>query len=239
MSAANAATGATHDPALDLKQRLARGDMIAMVNLAGDNADLMDSLKRYGADLAFIDCERTGIGIDTATQLIRAARAAGLPGVVRSAHADPATLVQLLDRKADGLVIPHVDSAEQARAIVRLVDYACGDDAARRLVIVQIETPAAVACVDELAQVQGVDAFLIGPNDLAYEMTGVRGARTAETERAIDHVCARLSAAGRRFGMPSRIEEMATFRQRGCTLLYYPVEWLLARALKELRAALA
>lgn len=222
----------------ELKQRLRRGDTVVAVNLAGANPDLMESLKRFGADLAFIDCERTGIGIDTAAQLIRAARACGLASVVRSPNADPATLVQFLDRKADGLVVPHVDTPAQAAAVVELTRYACGDEAGKRLVIVQIETRKAVECVDDLAQVEGIDAYLIGPNDLAYDLTGRRGARTPETEQALDHVCARLAAAGRRFGMPSRIDELPTFRRRGCTLLYYPVEWLIERALGELKTAL-
>ena len=221
-----------------VKERLRRGEAVVAVNLAGDNPDLVEPLQRFGADLAFIDCERTGIGLDAATALIRAARACGLASVVRSPNGDPATLVQFLDRKAGGLVVPHVDTPEQAAAIVELTRYACGDDAANRLVVVQVETRKAVACIDELARVDGVDAFLIGPNDLAYDLTGRRGARTAETEQALDHVCARLSAAGRRFGMPSRIDELPVFQRRGCTLLYYPAEWLLERALGELKAAL-
>ena len=221
-----------------VKARLQRGETIVAVNLAGDNPDLLEPLQRFGADLAFIDCERTGIGLDAAAGLIRAARACGLPSLVRSPSDDPATLVQFLDRKAGGLVVPHVDTPEQAAAVVELTRYACGDDAANRLVVVQVETRRAVACIDALAQVAGIDAFLLGPNDLAYDMTGRRGARTAETEQALDHVCARLAAAGRRFGMPSRLDELPTFRRRGCTLLYYPVEWLLERALGELKAAL-
>jgi 4-hydroxy-2-oxoheptanedioate aldolase len=222
----------------DVKQRLRSGETVLAVNLGGANPDLTEPLKRFGADIGFIDCERTGIGIDTAAQLIFAARACGLPTVVRSPSDDPATLVQFLDRKADGLVVPHVDTPAQAAAVVELTRYACGEDAGKRLVIVQIETRKAVDCVDELAQVDGVDAYLIGPNDLAYDLTGKRGARTPETERAIDHVCARLAAAGRRFGMPSRIDEMPTFQRRGCTLLYYPVEWLIERSLTELKTAL-
>ena len=221
-----------------VKERLGRGETIVAVNLAGDNADLVEPLRRFGADLAFIDCERTGIGLDAATGLIRAARACGLACVVRSPSDDPATLVPFLDRKATGLVVPHVDTPEQAAAVVALTRYACGDDAANRLVVVQVETRRAVEGIDALAQVEGIDAFLLGPNDLAHDMTGQRGARTVETEQAIDHVCARLAAAGRRYGMPSRIDELPVFRRRGCTLLYYPVEWLLERALGELKAAL-
>lgn len=149
-------------------------------------------------------------------------------------------LVRYLDRKADGIVVPHVESAEEAAAVVELVRYACGADAAAsKLVLVQIETRAAVQAVDAMAAVPGVDVFLIGPNDLSYEMTGTRGARTPEVEQAIEHVCARLRHAGRDFGMPARIHEIARFRSLGATLLYYPVEWLLECALQELARAIA
>jgi len=116
-----------------IKERLRRGDPIVAVSLAGDNPDLVEPLQRFGADLAFIDCERTGIGLDAATRIIRAARACGLPSVVRSPSDDAATLVQFLDRKATGLVVPHVDTPAQAAAVVELTRYACGDDAAYRL----------------------------------------------------------------------------------------------------------
>ena len=59
-----------------VKQKMARGEAAVVVNLAGHNPDLLEPLARWGADVAFIDCERTGIGIDAASDLIRAARAA-------------------------------------------------------------------------------------------------------------------------------------------------------------------
>jgi len=222
-----------------IKEKLSRGEVAIAVNLGGRNPDIVEHLARLGADLAFIDCERTGIGLEAATDLIRAARAAGLPCVVRSWSRAPEVLVRYLDRKADGIVVPHVDSAEEAAAVVELVRYACGGAAAGKLVFVQIETKAAVKAIDAMAAVPGVDAFLIGPNDLSYEMTGTRGARTPEVEQAIEHVAARLRHAGRAFGMPARLNEIARFRALGASLLYYPVEWLLERALDELKRTIA
>lgn len=218
-----------------IKERMADGEVVIAVNLAGDNPDIVEPLLRSGADLAFIDCERTGIGLDAATQLIRAGRAAGLPAVVRSWSRAPEVIVQYFDRKADGVVVPHVDSAEEAAAIVEVVRYACAGAVADKLLVVQVETPAAVRAVDAMAAVQGVDVFLIGPNDLAYEMTGTRGARTPEVTQAVDFVASRLRHAGRAFGMPARLEEIPAFRALGATFLYYPVEWLLERALAEVR----
>ena len=216
-----------------------RGEVAVPVNLSGRNPDIVEHLARLGADLAFIDCERTGIGLDAATDLIRASRAAGLPCVVRSWSRSPEVLVRYLDRKADGIVVPHVESAAEAASIVELVRYACGGAAADKLVVVQIETQAAVKVVDAMAAVPGVDVFLVGPNDLSYEMTGTRGARTPEVNQAIEHVAARLRHAGRAFGMPARLNEIAAFRALGATFLYYPVEWLLERGLEELKRATA
>lgn len=221
-----------------IKQRMRAGEPVVAVNIGGANPDLVELLAGAGADIAFIDCERTGIGLDAATHALRAARAAGIAGVVRSASADPAVLVSYLDRKADGIVVPHVDDARQARQIVQVVRYACGAAAERKLVIPQIETRAAVANVAELAAVEGVDAFLIGPNDLGYDLTGNRGGESAELTAAIGTVVRELKAQGRAFGMPARFERIDAFRALGATLLYYPVEWLLERAMAELKGVL-
>ncbi|MEO7404288.1 MAG: aldolase/citrate lyase family protein, partial [Burkholderiales bacterium] len=142
---------------IELKRKIAAGEPIVAVNVGGGNADMVEGLGRLGGDVAFIDCERTGIGLDVATQVIRAARVGGIPAVVRSWSRDPEVLVQYLDRKVDGLVVPHVESAAEAASIVELVRYACGKDADKKVVIVQIETTAAVKAVDELAAVQGID----------------------------------------------------------------------------------
>ena len=97
-----------------LKEKMRRGEVAIAVNIGGHNADIIEPLARLGADVAFIDCERTGIGLDAATDLIRASRAAGLPCVVRSWSKAPEVLVRYLDRKVDGIVVPHVDSLEEA-----------------------------------------------------------------------------------------------------------------------------
>jgi 2-keto-3-deoxy-L-rhamnonate aldolase RhmA len=71
-----------------IKMKLACGEPVIAVNVGG-NPDVVEMLGRYGTDMAFIDCERTGLGLNTATQLIRAARASGLPSVVRSWSREP------------------------------------------------------------------------------------------------------------------------------------------------------
>jgi 4-hydroxy-2-oxoheptanedioate aldolase len=220
------------------KQRLIDGKPVIAVNVGGRNPDIIPALAKFGAHCAFIDCERTGIGIDAATDLIRAAKVAGISSIVRSYSKDPAVLVQYLDRQADGLVMPHVNTAKEAEDLVELVRYACGPTAATRTVIVQIETKEAIEALDEMISVKGVDAFLIGPSDLAYSLMGQRGAQTPEVNAAVDYAARRFRDAGRPFGLPARFNELTRFNERGANFLYYPVEWLLERALSELSTAI-
>ena len=202
------------------QQRLKDGKTVIAVNVAGKNPDVMQALSKSGAHMAFIDCERTGIGIDAATELIRAAKLANLTAIVRSWSKDPTVLVQYLDRQ------------------VELFRYACGDKSADKTIIVQIETVEAINNLDAIMQVPGVDAYLIGPNDLAYDMTGVRGARTPDVLNMVDHVSERLRLAEKRFGMPADWSQLEHFQKLGATFLYFPIEWLIDKALKDLNGLL-
>ena len=222
-----------------IKQRFRDQQHVIAVNVGGRNPDVMGVLASAGAHAAFIDCERTGIGLDVATELIRAAKVAGLTSLVRSWSKDPAVLVQFMDRKVDGLVVPHINCAQDAIDVVELVRYACGDDKApSKIVIVQIETREAIEALDEIMAVPGVDAYLIGPNDLAYSLMGQRSARTPDVLAAVDGIAKRLKAAGKPFGLPGKLDELPDFVASGACLLYYPIEWLLTSALKDLNARL-
>lgn len=221
-----------------VKKKLAAGEPVITVNLWGDNPDVLELLARFGADLAFVDCERTGLGLDAATGLLRAAKAAGLPAVVRSWSHQAEVLVQYLDRKASGLVVPRIETAQQARDVVEVVRFACAD-AAERLVILQVESRVGIAAAREIAAVPGVDAILVGPSDLAYDMTGVRGNINDAVHAAIDGLCATLREVGKPFGMPVGMGDLARFRGRGATLVYYPLAQVVERGLAEIRGALA
>lgn len=211
---------------------LRQGATVNMVNVGGRNPDIVSLLKRCGADAAFIDCERTGIGLDAASDVIVAARACGLPAVVRSHSRAGPELVRFLDRGADALVVPHIGSAKQVREAVEVMRYACGDEVAGRALIIQIETRGALQELEAIAEVQGVDAFLLGPNDIAYELAGARGQHTPVSMAALERACDTLRELKRPFGYPARPAELAKFSRRGASLLYVSVEWLLDTGLR-------
>src|SRR5690606_17057855 len=185
-----------------VKKRIKAGESVIVVNIGGFNPDTLEALKLCGVDLAFIDCERTGLGLDTATELIRAARACGLPSVVRTWSREPEVIVQYLDRKTDGIVVPRIDTAEEARAVVESVKSCCCDDCDNKLIIPQIESTTATANVQKLTKVRGIATFPIAPPDHANDITGKRGADNNEPQQCIGSLCGQLVDKRGRYGLP-------------------------------------
>lgn len=151
-----------------------------------------------GFDFLFIDLEHSAMSVDTATQIAVAANDAGIAPLVRVPELDHRMAARVLDAGAMGTVMPHVNSAEEAKAIVReqkfppqgrrsagggLVHYGFGPvnetealAELNRLLLttVMLETKDAVKQADEIAAVDGVDVVMIGTGDLTTEL-GLRG----------------------------------------------------------------
>ena len=154
--------------------------------------------KAAGFDWLFIDAEHGFISTAEIAQICIAALPHGVVPIVRicSGALDDGT--RALDNGALGLVVPHVDTPEQARALVDAFRFAPmghrstgGSNAAfgyrppaaaeaqkvlnaEILIIPMIETPQAVENADAIAAIEGIDALLIGTNDLSLEM-GISG----------------------------------------------------------------
>jgi 2-keto-3-deoxy-L-rhamnonate aldolase RhmA len=167
------------------------------INLARTNP-ITQLAKTAGFDWLFIDCEHSSMDLDTAAQLSAASLTVGVTPVVRVAGFEHWHASRLLDNGAQGIVFPHVDDAAQAKRVADACRYppvgkrSMGGalqqhgfapmpvgDAARlaneeTLVVVMIESPQGVANADEIAATKGVDALLIGTNDLCFEM-GIPG----------------------------------------------------------------
>lgn len=168
-----------------------------------------------GADFVTVDTEHAAVGIETAENLVRAVEAAGdAAPVVRVPAADPVRIKRVLDTGVQGVMVPRVESASEARTVVeacqyppvgirgtaagRAADYgrtfeeylATADETIAR--IVQVETERAVAEVEAIAAVEGVDALFVGPADLStalgvpldYDADEFRAAARAVTDAA-------------------------------------------------------
>ncbi len=160
--------------------------------------DIAQIAKTCGYDWLFIDCEHNSMDVDTAAQIAAASLAVGVTPIARVAGFEHWHASRLLDNGAQGIVFPHVDSALVAQRVANACRFPPAGkrsmggglqqlgfasmplgDAARivneeTLVVVMIESPEGVASCEEIAAVKGVDALLIGTNDLCFEM-GIPG----------------------------------------------------------------
>lgn len=161
-------------------------------------AEIAVLARALGFDWLFVDLEHNALSIDTAAQICLAAQAAGPPALVRIPGDDPLTASRLLDGGATGIVVPHVDTPEQIAPVLARCRFAphgrrsiggplpqlgyaalpAEEHMARAdagtLIVAMIESPHAVANAGALAALDGVDALLMGSNDLALEM-GIPG----------------------------------------------------------------
>ncbi|MHA6794587.1 HpcH/HpaI aldolase family protein [Pseudonocardia bannensis] len=147
-------------------------------------AELMGAV---GFDFVCIDTQHGLIGDDALLPMLQALDATGTPALVRVAGNDPVPVSRALDRGAAGVIVPLVNSADEARRAVAACHYpprgarsfgptrvtwgaraaATADGAEPPVCIVMVETPAAVEAVPAILDVAGVDAVFVGPSDLA------------------------------------------------------------------------
>ena len=111
-------------------------------------------------------------------------------------------------------------SAGQARRVVEDVRYCFPATFAEKLIVMQIETARAVAELDDFLAIPGIDAFFVGPVDLAKSL-GHRGDFHDPAVMAVlDQTIGRIVAAGRPAGMLVTAADVAAWQAKGVTLLY-------------------
>src|SRR5262245_28179927 len=153
-----------------LRGRLAKGEAVTMLTPHHASSGLAVRLVELGADAIFVDCEHGTWSFEDVRVTAQAIRGAGGAAIVRPHSHERPVLIRYLNAGADGLMVPMVDTADQARAIVDAVRYACPSNHEKRLVIGMIETPRAIDGIEELLAVEGIDVFFIGPGDLSQNM---------------------------------------------------------------------
>jgi 2-dehydro-3-deoxyglucarate aldolase/4-hydroxy-2-oxoheptanedioate aldolase len=220
-----------------------------------------------GADFVLYDMEHSGWSIETVRTLMAATRGADIVPIVRPPASHYHLLSGPLDMGAMGLMVPMVETEDQARAIVRSTkyppvgargaafgvahdDYTGGDVAAKMrstndelLLIAQIETAAGLENVERIAAVDGIDVVWIGQFDLTASL-GIPGQfGHPDYLRALERVVAAARSHGKTAGfMVTSVDEGRQLLGLGFRILaYWGDIWIYTRALEEgvagLRAA--
>lgn len=189
--------------------------------------------RNAGCDYLILDLEHSGFGFETAKHVVTACRAAGIPLVLRVPSHDAKDLARACDIGADGVMVPLVHSAAQARAIVAAVKYV--PDGQRGIgmvqmhdrylagpveeklrsanatlaVILQIESREGATDADAMAAIDGVDCLWIGHMDLSCSL-GMPGRFDTEAFRGAERsVIDATRRHGKRCGRLARTAEEA------------------------------
>jgi 2-dehydro-3-deoxyglucarate aldolase/4-hydroxy-2-oxoheptanedioate aldolase len=218
-----------------------------------------------GFDAVWFDQEHAGLSVDQIEQAARAARLTGIDSFVRLAPTDYATVMRPLEAGAGGVMAAQVRSAAQAADVVRwarfhphglrgvngtgvdgrygtlpLAEYFRRADA-DTFVAIQIEHADAVADVEQIAAVRGVDLLFIGPADLSQSMGIPAEWEHPRLWQAIERVAAAAKAHGLAWAI---LPASPAIAQRcvalGCRMLSVGLDvWAVQRGLKAFLAEYA
>jgi 4-hydroxy-2-oxoheptanedioate aldolase len=226
-----------------VKEKLARDEVVASMTVRlCRSIEIARIAATAGFDTIYVDVEHNTLSIDAVCQICIAAMQCGITPLVRVPANTPEFICRLLDGGAMGVIAPHVRSAEEAREVVRyakftpqgergaggalphyhyrsfpsaVVNQAMND---ATMVVVMMETVAALEHVEEIAAVDGVDMMLIGTNDLCNEM-GITGQFDhANVRDAYLRTIAACRKHGKHVGvggLASRPELMAEYVRQG------------------------
>jgi 4-hydroxy-2-oxoheptanedioate aldolase len=206
------------------KEQLAQGRPLVGLWQALANAYSAEICARQGFDWLLLDGEHSPNSIETLLAQAQAIAAFPVECIVRVAFGEPVVIKQYLDLGLHTLLVPMVETAEQAAELVRACRYPphgirgvssatsrganFGQDAGylhnasdKITLIVQIESRKGLENVAEIAAVDGVDALFIGPSDLAASLGHLGNPLHPEVTTAIDTACAAIAAAGKPAGI--------------------------------------
>ena len=179
-------------------------------------------------DWVLIDTEHAPLDIGGVVDQLRILEGAGVPAIVRPTWNDPVIFKRILDAGAQTLLVPYVQSAEEARKAVEATRYPPEGNrgvaavlrgnrygrvagyhhkaAGELCVLVQIETRQAADALEEICAVDGIDGVFVGPSDLSAALGHLANAAHPDVQAAIADLCRRAGAAGKPIGILAPVE---------------------------------
>ena len=226
---------------MQFKQALTSGRPLLGTFLKTPHPHVVEVLASSGLDCVCIDAEHAPFDRTAIDLCVMAARAGGMPAIVRPASGAAHEILNALDCGADGVVVPHIRSVEEVVLLARQAHYGpggrgfagstraagygltsiadhCTASADRTVVIAQIEDAEALDQIDAIAAVEGIDALFVGRIDLTISL-GCTSPDDPRVVAAVDLIVAACKRAGRVSGMfLSRTADVAAWRDKGASL---------------------
>ena len=206
------------------KQKLNRGDTLIGCWIGLADAYAAEVSATAGFDWLLIDGEHAPNDLRSILAQLQIISASPSAAVVRVAEGNPCLIKQVLDIGAQSILVPMVESGEQARALVEATRYppdgirGVGSALARAsrfsgitdylvtandqiCLLVQVETRKGLDALDDILATDGVDGVFIGPADLAADMGFLGNPQASEVQAAITDALLRINASGKAAGI--------------------------------------
>ena len=204
------------------KAKLADGQVVFGAIITRYAPDMVEIFGALGYDFVMIDCEHGPADLDQVEHMVRAAESFGITPIARIPNHHESTILRYLDRGLQGVIVPHVNTGEEAAAVARASryhpdgyrgmgggraqDYGIGvnrDEAlawvnANVLVIPMVEDIEAVGNLDDILAVPGADVLHVAASDLGQSL-GNPG--VAEVRKVMSEVIPRVRAGGKGCGV--------------------------------------
>lgn len=235
-----------------MKAKLAAGQPVFGVSVMIPSPQIVEMVGRLGFDWVLIDFEHGAISPETLQALVMAAESSGITPIARPGSHSEQEITKLLDAGVLGVQVPHVNTAEEAAAVVAAVKFhplgqrglAVGTRAAQygiglsqaefvvqanreTLVCVQLEELQALDNLEAICAVDGVDVVFVGPSDLS-QVLGFPGRHDAPVvQETMRQAFSRIIAAGKWAGTTGEAASIRAFRSCGVLYCYTHVTRIL------------
>jgi 4-hydroxy-2-oxoheptanedioate aldolase len=194
------------------KARLADGKVVFGAIIGRHAPDLVELFGAIGYDFVMIDCEHGPMSLDEVEHMVRAAEVFGITPIARIPNHEDSTILRFLDRGVQGIVVPHVNTREEAEAVARAAryhpdghrgmaggrDHDYGVGVSREQSTRWINSQLLVNNLDAILTVPGVDVLHVASGDLGQSM-GNPGA--AAVREVMKQVIPRIRAGGKLVGV--------------------------------------
>lgn len=223
-----------------LKEKVLVGDPLLGTFMKTPSAMLAEVLTRCPLDLVCIDAEHSPFDRRDIDACILGLRSGAMPSLVRVPSCHPEHILNALDLGADGILAPHIITAQDARALVEAAQFGKGrgfsgstraagymakpmdvhlrDSKGAAALVAQIEDKDALDNLDEILAVDGIDCIFIGRADLTVSL-GFDTPDAPQVVQVVEDICKAATAAGKRSGMfTSNIAELGHWRTLGASV---------------------
>lgn len=229
---------------VNLKEKLYKKEVVLGTMLSEVyTPNIARIMKAGGMQFIIVDTEHGYFDYSQTANIVSVCNGFNLPVIIRIPSKEREAITKALDMGADGLLIPMVKCAEEIKQVVKFAKYLplglrgisttrahTNYDASdlsryikeaneKTIIFAQIETKESLSNVEEIASVEGVDALIIGPNDLAMDIGTPGNFETEDMEYSIDTVVAATKKVNKPSGIiSSNIAFLHKCQKKGMTI---------------------